>query len=111
MNEIINKFLLEGDKFLSEIHLKQPWFTYGVSGPFTNIKERIQKFKEIGDSRFIYQNELDKLCFPYDMVKGDFKNVTRKTVSDNILRDKPCNIDKNLKYDRDQRWLDSMNYI
>ena len=48
---------------MSEMQLRQPGFTYSVSEPFTKNKERIQKFKETGDSRYIYQNELDKACF------------------------------------------------
>ena len=63
MNEIVNKFLLAGDKFMPEIHLRQPAFTYSACGPFTKSKERILKFKETGDSRYIHQNELDKSCF------------------------------------------------
>ena len=67
MNEIVNKFLLAGDKIMSEMHLRQPGFTYSAYRPFTKNKERIQKFKETGDSRYIYQNELDKACIKYDM--------------------------------------------
>ena len=73
MNEIVNKFLLVGDKFLPEMHLKQPGFTYSACGPFTKNKERIQKFKETGDTDNIYKNKLDKACFQHDMVDGDFK--------------------------------------
>ena len=58
MNKIVNKFLLAGDKLMTEMHLRQPWFTYSACGPFTKNKERIQKFKEIVFSRYIYQNEL-----------------------------------------------------
>ena len=57
MNEMINKFLLAGDKFMLEKHLRQPGFTYSACGPFTKNKEKIRKFKETGDSRYIYQNE------------------------------------------------------
>ena len=60
MNEIVNKFLLTGDKFMPEIHLKQPGFTYSAYGPFTKNKERIQKVKETGDTSYIYKNELDQ---------------------------------------------------
>ena len=67
MKEIVNKFLLAGDKFMSEIHLKQPGFTYNACEPFTKKKERIQNFKETGDSKYIYKNELDKVCFQQDM--------------------------------------------
>ena len=50
MNEIVNEFLLAGDKFMSEMHLRQLGFTYSACGPFTKNKERIQKFKETGNS-------------------------------------------------------------
>ena len=63
MNEIVNKFLLVGDKFMSEMHLRQPGFTYIACGPFTQNKERMQKFKETGDSRYVYKEGLDKACF------------------------------------------------
>ena len=84
---------------MPEMHLRQPRFTYSVCGPFTKTKERIQKFKETGDSRYIYQNKLDKACFQHDMAHGDFKDLTRRTVSDKIWCDKAFNIAKNPKYD------------
>ena len=62
-------------------------FTSGACGPFTKDKERVQKFKEIRDSRYIYQNELDKACFQHDMAYEDFKDLSRRTASDKILRD------------------------
>ena len=110
MNKIVNKFLLAGDKFMIEMHLKQPGFTYSVCGPFTKNKERIQKFKETGDTSYIYKNELDKACFQHDMAYGDFKDLKRRTASDKILRDKAFNIAKNPKYDGYQRGLASMVY-
>ena len=67
MNEIVNKVLLVGDKFMSEMHLKQLGFTYSVCGPFTKNKERIEKFIQTGNTNFIYKNELDKACFQHDM--------------------------------------------
>ena len=67
MNEIINKFLLTGDRFMPEMHLRQPRLTYSACGPFTKNKDRIQKFKETVDSRYIYQNKLGKACFQHDM--------------------------------------------
>ena len=79
MNEIVNKFLLVGDKFMPEIHLRQPGFTYSACGPFTKNKERIQKFK---DTSYIYKNDLDKACFQHDMAYGDFKDLDRRTFSD-----------------------------
>ena len=77
MNKIIIKFLIAGDKFIPEMNLRQPGFTYSACGPFTNNKESIQKFTETGDSQYIYQNELDKVCFQQDMAYGDFKDLTR----------------------------------
>ena len=67
MNKIVNKFLLAGDTFIPEINLRQPGFTCSACRPFTKNKERIQKFKETRDSRYIYQNELDKVCFQHNM--------------------------------------------
>ena len=67
MNKIVNKILLAGDKFTPEINLRQPGFTYSACRPFRKNKERIQKFKETRDSRYIYQNELDKACFQHNM--------------------------------------------
>ena len=63
MNETVNKFLLVGDKFMTEMLLKQPGFTYSACGAFTKNIERIQKFKETGDTVYIYKNKLDKACF------------------------------------------------
>ena len=89
------------------MHLKRPGFTYSACGPFTKNKERIQKFKETGDTSYIYKNELDKVCFQHDMAYGDFKGLARRTASDKILRDKAFNIAKNSKYDGYQRGLAS----
>ena len=108
MNEIVNKFLLTGDKFMPEIHLKQPAFTYSACGPFTKNKERIPTFKETGDTNYIYKNELDKACFEHDVTCGDFKDLAKRTASDKVLRDKAFNIARNPKYDGYQRGLTSM---
>ena len=100
MNEIANKFLLAGDEFMPEMHLKQPGFTYCACGPFIKNQERIQKFKETGDTSYIYKNELYKACFQHDMAYGDFKDLARRTASDKFLRNKAFNIAKNPKFDR-----------
>ena len=63
MNEIVNKSLLAGDKFMPEMHLRHPGLTYSACGPFTKNKERIQKFKETGDTSYIYKDDLDIACF------------------------------------------------
>ena len=108
MNEIVSNFLLAGNKFMPEMHLRQPGFTYSAYGTFTTNKRRIQKFKETGDLRYVYQNKLDKACFQHGIAYGDFKKLTRRTASDKILRDKAFNIAKNPKYDRYQRGLASI---
>ena len=108
MNEIVNKFLLAWLKFMPEMDLKQPGFTYSACEQFTKNKERIQKFKEVGDTSYICKNELDKACFQQDMAYGDFKDLARRIASDKVLRDKAFNIAKNPKYDGYQTGLCSM---
>ena len=108
MNEIVNKFLLAGDKFMPEMQLKQPGFTYSACRPFIKNKERIEKFKETADTNYIYKDELDKACFQYDIAYGHFKDLERRTGSDKVLRVKAFNIAKNPKYDGYQRGLASM---
>ena len=88
MNEIVNKFLLTGDKFMPEMHLKQPGFTYSACGPFTRNKQRIQKLMQTGYTDYIYKDELDKACFQHDMPYGNFKDLKRRTQSDKVLKDK-----------------------
>ena len=79
MNEIANRFLLTGDKFMPELHLKQPGFTYSACGPFTKSKEKVQKFMQTGDTNYIYKNDRDKACFHHDMAYGRYKNLNKKT--------------------------------
>ena len=95
---------------MHEMHLRQPQFTYSACGLFTKHKQRIQKFKETGDTNYIYKNELDKVSFAHDAAYSDGKDLTKRTVADNILRDKPFNIAKDPKYDWYQRGLASMVY-
>ena len=110
INEIVNKFLLAGDKFRPEMHLKYLRFTYSACGPFTKKKEIIQKFKETKDTKYIYGNELDKACFQHYMAYEDLKDLARRAASDKVLRDKAFNIVKNPKLDGYQRGLASMIY-
>ena len=111
MNKTVNKFLLTGDKFMPEMYLRQPGFTYSVCGPFTKNKKRIQKLKKkTGNTDYIYKNELDKACLQHDMAYRDFKDLAKRTSSDKVLRDKAFNIAKNHKYDRYQKGLASMVY-
>ena len=93
MNEIVSKLLPAGNKLMPGMHSKQPGFTYSAGGQFTKKKERFQKFKETGDTRYFYTS-----CFQYDMAYGDFKDLARRADSDNYLRDKAFNIAKTPKY-------------
>ena len=108
MNNIINKFLLAGDKFMPEMHLRQPQFVYSACGPFTRHKERAKEFKRTGDTRYIYRNELDKACFQHDSAHADHKDLINTTKSDKFLRDKAYDIVSNPEYDSYQRGLASM---
>ena len=110
MNEIVNKCLLAGDKFMPEMHLKQLGFTYSVCGPFTKNKERIEKFMQTGNTNFIYKNELDKACFQHDMAYGKTKDLVKRTQSDKVLKDKAFKIASDPNYDGYQRGLASMVY-
>ena len=94
INEIINKFLLAGDKCMPEMHLKQPGFTYSACSPFTKNKKRIEKFMQTGKTDFIYKNELDRACFQHDMAYGKTKDLEKRTQSDKVLRDKAFKIAK-----------------
>ena len=82
MNNIINKLLLVGDKFMPEMHLRQPQFVYSVCGPYTKHKEKIRKFKETGDTNYKYKNELDKACFAHDAAYSESKDLTERTVTE-----------------------------
>ena len=110
MNNVINKFLLAGDKFMPEMHLRQPRFVYSACGPFTRHKERIKEFKRTGDTRYIYRNELDKACFQHDSAYADHKDLINRTEADKVLRDKAYDTASNPEYDYYQRGLASMVY-
>ena len=110
MNNVINKFLLAGDKFMPEMHLRQPPFVYSACGPFTRHKERIKKFKQTGDTRYIYRNEIDKACFQHDSAFADHKDLINRTEADKVLRDKAYDIASNPEYDGYQRGAASMVY-
>ena len=110
MNNVINKFLSAGDKFMPEMHLRQPRFIYSTCGPYTRHKEIIKEFKRTGDTRYIYRNELDKACFQHDSAYKDHKDLINRTEADKVLRDKVYDIASNPKYDGYQRGLASMVY-
>ena len=110
MNQIVNKFLLAGDKFIPELHLQQPNFTYSACGPFTKHKQRIQKFMQTGDTNYICKNELNKICFQHDAAYSDSEDLSKRTQSDKVLKDKAFAVASNQKYDGYQRGLVSMVY-
>ena len=80
MNNVINKFLLAGDKFMPEMHLRQPRFVYSA-----RHNERIKEFKRTGDTHYIYRNELDKACFQHDSAYADHKDLINRTEADKVL--------------------------
>ena len=86
MNEITNKFLLTGDKFMPVLHLRKLVFTCSTSGPFT------------------------KVCFSHDAVYDNSKDLAKRNVSDHILKERVYKIALNPKYDVYQRGLASMMY-
>ena len=107
---MVNTFLLAGDKCMPEMHLKQPGFTYSACEPFNKTKERIQKFKETGDTKYIYRNESDNACFQHEMAYCDFKDLNRGIFADKVLCDKAFNVAKDAKYDGYQPGPASMVY-
>ena len=110
MNNIVNKFLLAGDKFMPELHLKDPKVgTYSACGPFTKTKERVERFKETGDVTNIYKNQLDQACFQHDLAYGN-KDLATRTSADKVLRDKAFQIAQDESKDGYQRSLASMVY-
>ena len=92
------------------MHFKQPGCTYNAWGTFTKNKERTEKLKKTGDSKYIYQSQLGKACFQHDVAHRDFKGLLKITATDKFLRDKAFNISKHPKYDGYQRGLHSMVY-
>ena len=110
MNKIINKFLLTGDKLIPELHSKQPEFTYSACGAFTKHGEIIQKFRERGNLKHLYRNELDRACFAHDVAYSDSKDLAKRTIPDKVLRDRAYEIARNCGYDGYQRVLASMVY-
>ena len=111
MNEIINKFLLNGNKFMEELHLKQPALTQSACGPFIKHNERFQKFRETGNLKHQYRNELEKACFAHDAPYSVSKDLAKITTSDKTLKDRVFEIARNCNYDGYQRALASIVYM
>ena len=95
---------------MPEMHLKQTGFTYSACGPFTKYCKRIQKFKEAGNLKYLYRNELGKACFAHDAAYSDSKDLAKEATWDKILTDRAYEIARNHKYHGYQRALASMIY-
>ena len=96
---------MTGDKFVPDFHLKQPEFTYSACEPFTKHRERIQKFREVGNLKHLYWNELDKACFSHNAAYSDSKDLAKQTILDKILKDRVYENARICKYDGCQRAL------
>ena len=105
MNEIGNKFLLVGHKFMSEMYLKQRGCTYSACGPFTKNKESLCKL-EI-QILFIKMNLISLV---FNMIWLKSKDLVKKIQSDKVLRDKAFKIASDSIYDGYQRGLALMVY-
>ena len=92
------------------MHLNKPGFTYSVCSPFTKNEERIQKFTEIGNTDFIYRNDLVGTCFQHDVAYDKYKDLTKRTQSDKVFGVKAFEIAGNSKDDGYQRGFASIVY-
>ena len=111
MNEIVNKFLVVGDKFMPDMHLKQPGFTYSAWGPFTKNKGRIEKFSRQQIQILFIGMNLIKLVFNMIWLMANQKILGKRTQWDKVLRDKEFKIASDPKYNGYQRGLASMVYM
>ena len=93
---------------MTELHLKKPGFTYSACGSFTKHRERIQKFKETGNWKHLYRNELDKACFSHDVAYFNKKDLAERTISKKISKDRAYEISRNGNHDWCQRVLASI---
>ena len=84
MNKINSNFLLNGDKFMPGLYLKQQGSTYSVCGIFTKHCERIQNFRKTGNLKHLYRNEWHKACLVYDSVYSDSKDLAKRTILNKI---------------------------
>ena len=92
-SDIINKFLLIGDKFMPEMHLWDPEIKkYSACGPFTRHQKRINMFMKDGTLSHILKNRLDAACFQHDFAYAKYKNRENRRQSDIILKSKALKI-------------------
>ena len=86
MSKINNKFLLTEDKFMPELHLKQPGITDGACESFTKHREKIKRFRETGNLKLLKRNELDRACFAHNAAFSNSKDIAKRTISDKTLK-------------------------
>ena len=101
----MNEFLLTRDKLMPELYMRHPAVTYSAFGPFAKHQERIQKFRETGNLKHWYRNELGKYCFPHDAGYSDCKHLGKRIISDKILKNRTYEIAKICWYDGYERAL------
>ena len=92
------------------MHLRQVEFTYSSSRPFTKHRKKIQKISGKRDFKYIYKNKLDKVCFVHVAAYSDSKDLSKRTISEKVLKTKTYQIAINPKYKGCQRRLTSMVY-
>ena len=92
------------------MHLNKPVFTYSVCSPFTKNEKRIEKFTEIGNTDFIYRNDLVGTYFQHDVAYGKYKDLTKRTQSDKVFGEKAFEIASNSKDDGYERGFASILY-
>ena len=85
-------------------------YTYSACGPFTKHRKRIQNFRETGNLKHFYRNELDKTCFAHDAAYSESNDLAKRTISAKILKDRAYEIARNCGYNGYQRALASMIY-
>ena len=86
-SDVINNFLLVGDKFIPEIHLWDPKVKkYSACGSFTKHQERIDQFMKDGRLSHIAKNKLDPACFQHDAAYNKYKDPVNRTQSDIVLK-------------------------
>ena len=110
INKIINKFLLNGDRFMPEPHLKQPAFIHSFNGWFTKHRERIQNFRKTGNLKHLFKHELGRACFTHDKAYFDSKDLAKRNISGKISKDRAYEIARNCGYDGYQRALANTIY-
>ena len=97
IKSLVNFYWLETN-LCQNWNSKWPEFTCSACGPFTKYCGRIQRFREIGNLKHLYRNELDKAWFAPDAAYSDSNDLAKRTISDKILKDTAYGIVRNPNY-------------